>query len=183
MDQSQTTGDRVKENMEFIKDKGLGNTIIIFLTVLAFIINIIMGGGNRFWILLTGGGNLVDYGLAQYDLVFEDLQLWRLVSCGYLHGGIFHLGFNLYALCCIGGIVEKRLGTVQYFLVYHLLMALSVAIWCVLFRDATTVGASSGIFAVIGISLVGNMPGEKKIWSKCQKGKRITYFIIASLEI
>ena len=101
--------------------KTVGNTIIIWLSVIAFIINIIMGGGNRFWIFLTGGGNLMDYGQAQYDLVFNKYQFWRLVSSGYLHMGILHLGFNLYALCCLGNVVEERLGTIRYLLVYHIL--------------------------------------------------------------
>lgn len=170
--------------MKFLKEKGLGNTIIISLSVIAFIVNIIMGGGNRFWILLTGGGNLIDYGYAQYNLVFVDLQLWRLISCGYFHGGILHLGFNIYALCCVGNAVEKRLGTLKYLLIYHLLMAFTVAIWCMIFRNATTVGASSGIFAIIGFALVGYMWSENEIWQQMPKGKRnymLGYVIIGNL--
>lgn len=170
--------------MKFLKEKELGNTIIISLSVIAFIVNIIMGGGNRFWILLTGGGNLIDYGYAQYNLVFVDLQLWRLISCGYFHGGILHLGFNIYALCCVGNAVEKRLGTLKYLLIYHLLMVFTVAIWCMIFRDATTVGASSGIFAIIGFALVGYMWSENEIWQQMPKGKRnymLGYVIIGNL--
>lgn len=170
--------------MKFLKEKELGNTIIISLSVIAFIVNIIMGGGNRFWIFLSGGGNLIDYGYAQYNLVFVDLQLWRLISCGYLHSGILHLGFNIYALCCVGNAVEKRLGTIKYLLVYHLLMAFTVAIWCMIFRDATTVGASSGIFAIIGFALVGYMWSENEIWQQMPKGKRnymLGYVIIGNL--
>ena len=161
-----------------------GNTIIISLCVTAFIINIIMGGGNRFWILLTGGGNLIDYGYAQYDLVFVNYQFWRLVSCGYLHAGILHLGFNIYALCCLGNIVEERLGTVVYLLSYHMLMAFSVAIWCILFKGSTTVGASSGIFAIIGLFVVLNLSRDNKLCTQLSTRKRnyiIGYSIIGSL--
>lgn len=161
-----------------------GNTIIISLCVIVFIINIIMGGGNRFWILLTGGGNLIDYGYAQYDLVFVDYQPLRLISCGYLHAGIFHLGFNIYALCCLGNIVEEKLGTVKYLFVYHILMAFSVSIWCLLFKESTTVGASSGIFAIIGFLLVQNMSCENKLWKQLSTRKRnyiVGYSIIGSL--
>lgn len=161
-----------------------GNTIIACLSVIAFIINIIMGGGNRFWIFLTGGGDLVDYGYAQYDLVFGNYQFWRLVSCGYLHAGVLHLGFNLYALCCLGYIVEERLGTVKYLFVYHLLMAFSVSIWCLLFKESTTVGASSGIFAIIGLFLVLNLSCDNELWKQLSTRKRnyiIGYSIIGSL--
>lgn len=164
--------------------KPTGNTIIIWLSVIAFIINIIMGGGNRFWIFLTGGGNLMDYGRAQYNLVFVNYQFWRLVSSGYLHMGILHLGFNLYALCCLGNIVEERLGTIRYLLVYHILMILTVSIWCMFFRDATIVGASSGIFAVIAIFLIRSLLCEKRIWEQLPKGRRkyiIGYSVIGNL--
>ena len=165
-------------------NKSLGNTIIICLSVIVFIINIIMGGGNRFWILLTGGGNLMDYGYAQYDLVFDKYQFWRLVSSGYLHLGILHLGFNLYALYCLGNIVEKRLGTIRYLLVFHVLMILTVSIWCLFFRGAAIVGASSGIFAVIGFFLIQGLLREKGIWEQLPKGKRnyiIGYSVIGNL--
>ena len=165
-------------------NKSLGNTIIICLSVIVFIINIIMGGGNRFWILLTGGGNLMDYGYAQYDLVFDKYQFWRLVSSGYLHLGILHLGFNLYALYCLGNIVEKRLGTIRYLLVFHVLMILTVSIWCLFFRGAAIVGASSGIFAVIGFFLIQGLLREKGILEQLPKGKRnyiIGYSVIGNL--
>ena len=170
--------------MKFLKEKGAGNIIIISLSVIAFIVNFFMGGGNRFWILLTGGGNLIDYGYARYHQVFADLQLWRLISCGYLHNGILHLGFNIYALCCVGDAAEKRLGTVKYLLIYHLLMAFTVAIWCMFFREATMVGASSGIFAIIGFSLVGYMLSDNEIWRQMPKSKRnylLGYIIIGNL--
>ena len=164
--------------------KTVGNTIIIWLSVIVFIINIIMGGGNRFWIFLTGGGNLIDYGQAQYDLVFNKYQFWRLVSSGYLHMGILHLGFNLRALCCLGNIVEERLGTIRYLLVYHVLMILTVSIECLFFREVTIVGASSGIFAVVGFFLIQSLLCEKRIWEQLPKGKRkyiIGYSVIGNL--
>ena len=165
-------------------NQSLGNTIIICLSVIVFIINIIMGGGNRFWILLTGGGNLMDYGYAKYELVFDKYQFWRLVSSGYLHLGILHLGFNLYALYCLGNIVEKRLGTIRYLLVFHVLMILTVSIWCLFFRGAAIVGASSGIFAVIGFFLIQGLLREKGIWEQLPRGKRnyiIGYSVIGNL--
>lgn len=170
--------------MRFIKERGLGNTIIISLCVLAFVINVIMGGGNRFWIFLTGGGNLLDYGQAQYELIFVKHQFWRLVSCGYLHIGILHLCFNLSALWCLGNIVEKRLGTINYLLVYHLSIMISAAVWCMIFRKETMAGASLGIFAVIGIFLIWVRLSKKKLLEYMPVRKRnyvIGYFIISNL--
>ena len=98
--------------------------------------------------------------------------------------GILHLGFNIYALYCVGNIVEERLGTIRYLLIYHIIMILTVSIWCMLFREVTIVGASSGIFALVGFFLIQGLPGEKKIWEQLPKGKRkyiIGYSVIGSL--
>lgn len=114
----------------------------------------------------------MDYGHAQYDLVFVNYQYWRLVSSGYLHMGILHLGFNLYALCCLGNIVEERLGTIRYLLIYHIIMMLTVSIWCILFREVTIVGASSGIFALVGFFLIQRLLCKNKIGEQLPKGKR-----------
>ena len=126
----------------------------------------------------------MDYGHAQYDLVFVNYQYWRLVSCGYLHMGILHLGFNIYALYCLGNIVEERLGTIRYLLVYHVIMILTVSICCIFFKEVTIVGASSGIFAVVGFFLFQSLLHEKKMWEQLPKGKRkyiIGYSVIGNL--
>lgn len=46
--------------------------------------------------------------------------VWQLLTFQFLHGGIFHLGFNLLALWSFGRIVEERLGVSRYLAMYFL---------------------------------------------------------------
>ena len=100
-------------------------------------------------------GILGKWGSMSYATAFEELQLWRLVTQAYLHAGIIHMGFNLAALLVVGKYVEKRLGSVKYLTVYHLITIIDVVVIDgFLFTNSVSVGASGGIFGVIGIAFV-----------------------------
>lgn len=132
-------------------------TVTFYLAVaivLVFIINVALGGGNRFWIFLTGGGYVRDFGEASLKLVFEQGQWWRLLTCGYLHMGVIHLVGNMAALEIIGTRVERKLGPVWMLIIYNLGTMLTAFLWCLIFPEGWTVGASLGIFVLLGMLYV-----------------------------
>src|SRR4030042_5789870 len=45
---------------------------------------------------------------------------WTLVSANYLHGGILHILFNMFALRQIGALVIEEYGTYRMFIIYTL---------------------------------------------------------------
>lgn len=122
--------------------------------VLIFIVNVAVGGGNRFWIFLTGGGHVKDYGEASFKIVFEQGQWWRLLTCGYLHMGVIHLVGNMAALEMIGTRIEKKIGPVRMLVIYNLGTVLTAFLWCLIFPEGWTVGASLGIFVLLGMLCV-----------------------------
>lgn len=97
------------------------------------------------------------------------LEVWRLVTFQFLHGGLSHLFFNMLGLWVFGGIVEEHLGRKKYaafylvcgifggltYLVLNLLgtsaHAMGVDVPIVLIHDwrAQLIGASAGVFGVI----------------------------------
>ncbi|WP_336644739.1 rhomboid family intramembrane serine protease [Microbacterium sp. USHLN186] len=81
-------------------------------------------------------------------------QPWRLITAMLVHGGIMHFLLNMLALWMIGRSLEPLLGRWR-FLVLYLIGGLggSVAM-AVLDPGAATVGASGGIFALMGALLV-----------------------------
>ncbi len=127
---------------------------VAIITVLAFIVNVAVGGGNRFWIFLTGGGHVKDYGEASLTLVFEQGQWWRLLTCGYLHMGVIHLAGNMAALEMIGTKIEKKIGPVRMLLIYNLGTMLTAFLWCLVFPEGWMIGASLGIFVLFGMLCV-----------------------------
>lgn len=135
---------------------------LAIVIVLVFVVNVAVGGGNRFWIFLTGGGYLREYGEANLTIVTEQGQWWRLLTCGYLHMGIIHLVGNMAALEIIGTKIEKKIEPVRMLLIYNLGMMLTAFLWCLIFPEGWTVGASPGIFVLLGMLCV-------MLWEKNEK--------------
>jgi membrane associated rhomboid family serine protease len=81
-------------------------------------------------------------------------QLWQLLTYGFLHGGLTHLFFNMFALYMFGGEIERLLGTrrfVTYYLVCVVGAALAqlVVVSKLALPPVPTVGASGGVFGLL----------------------------------
>jgi rhomboid protease GluP len=77
-------------------------------------------------------------------------QWWRLFTSNYLHSGIGHLLFNMWALLSVGMLVERLLGQVGFLIVYVLsgLIGSLASVWW--HPITVSVGASGAIFGVYG---------------------------------
>ncbi len=122
--------------------------VLIAISVIAFLAQSLGGAGLR-----TGGGEVYRQGVLFGPLV-ADGEWWRLLTGGFLHGGILHLGLNMYALWFLGQLLEPALGRVQFALLYFVsLLGGSLGVM-LLSPDAPTVGASGAIFGLLGAALV-----------------------------
>ena len=92
---------------------------------------------------------------------FDQGQYWRLITVALVHGGFFHLGFNLYALHVLGSPVELYFGATRYVIVL-LISLIFGSLASALFNDPYTasVGASGMVFGLFGaLALVGARVG------------------------
>lgn len=95
-------------------------------------------------------------GLAQW-------RPWTFVTSGFLHGGIFHLVLNMWALWAIGKYIEQSLGHWRYAAIF-LLSVIGGHVAVLFFTSAVdptewfrrTLGASGGIFGLFGALFVLN---------------------------
>jgi membrane associated rhomboid family serine protease len=87
-------------------------------------------------------------GVAQGDL-------YRLISSAFLHYGIMHLLFNMWALYVVGPPLEMWLGRLRFTALY-VLSALggSVLVYLLSALTASTAGASGAVFGLFGASFV-----------------------------
>jgi membrane associated rhomboid family serine protease len=78
-------------------------------------------------------------------------QYYRLLTSAFLHAGILHILFNMFALAQIGPVLENALGRARYLALY-LLSALggSVAAFLLAPPNQPSVGASGAIFGLFG---------------------------------
>ncbi len=81
-------------------------------------------------------------------------QLWQLVTYSFLHGGLAHIFFNMFALYMFGADIERLFGS-RFFAAYYFVAVLAAAV-CHLVVTAwmggpplPTVGASGGVYGLL----------------------------------
>lgn len=119
---------------------------IIIICVIVFGLMYILGNGSM------DEGTLLAFG-ANWGLLTKNGEYFRLLTCAFLHIGIVHLLFNMYALYVIGPQVESFFGKFKFILIY-LLSAISASTLSLIFNDnAISAGASGAIFGLLGALL------------------------------
>lgn len=98
--------------------------------------------------LLRGGAN-------NQIQVLREGEYLRLFSAMFLHGGLMHLFFNVYALFAVGSNIEGLFGHVRFALIY-MLGGLTGSLFSIMFNSPQTlsVGASGAVFALFAAELV-----------------------------
>jgi membrane associated rhomboid family serine protease len=91
---------------------------------------------------------------ANAAMVTLEGQPWRLLTAGFLHGGIIHLGINMWVLRDVGPVCERLFGNLPYLAVY-LIAVLGGGLASLAWHPeiVASVGASGGIFGLGGAIL------------------------------
>jgi len=89
-----------------------------------------------------------------FMLISSDIYArpWILITSMFLHGGINHIVFNMYALLIFGGILEQRIGAKRFIFIYF--VSGIVAAFLSSFFYARALGASGAIMGVIGVLII-----------------------------
>lgn len=94
---------------------------------------------------------LIQFG-AKVNTLIQAGEVWRLFASTFIHIGIIHLIFNLYALWALGPLTEESLGHRKFLLIY-ILSGLGGSIASFIFSTALSAGASGAIFGLLGALL------------------------------
>ncbi len=103
---------------------------------------------------------LQNFGLVPYKVVYQG-AIWQLVTSLFLHGGLWHIGFNMLALWFLGPPVERVWGMKRFFIYYFVcgiganLLSLAITILgpsLVLFNTGVCLQGCSWITPSIGAS-------------------------------
>jgi membrane associated rhomboid family serine protease len=84
-------------------------------------------------------------------LVWRKFFIWQLFTYAFLHGGIFHLIFNMFALWMFGCELERHWGT-RMFIKYALVTAIGAGISTVIIfpnLSIPTIGASGLVYGIL----------------------------------
>ena len=95
------------------------------------------------------GQDLVHWG-ANFGPLTVSGQWWRLLTCIFIHGGLLHIGFNMWCLWSLGRIAESVYGHWTFATVY-LISGLSASLASLIWNPVIlSVGASGAIFGIAG---------------------------------
>jgi uncharacterized protein len=117
---------------------------IIGINVLFFLLQILIPGFTESLSLVSG------------DVLTRP---WILLSSMFLHGSFFHIFINMYILLMFGSLIERRIGTKRFVLIYFL-SGILASIGFVLFQElllgasGAAVGASGAIMGILGVAIM-----------------------------
>ena len=91
-------------------------------------------------------------------------EYYRLVTAAFMHNGLIHLGFNLYALWILGTLLEHMLGRPRFAALYVVSM-LGGSFGVVLISpNDVTVGASGAVFGLMGAMVFAQRTVGISVW-------------------
>jgi membrane associated rhomboid family serine protease len=123
--------------------------VLIALNVAAFLIEIAGSSGG----LDTQNSSVVfDFGL--FGPLVAEGEWYRLLTYGFLHASIIHIGFNMFALYFLGRILEPGIGTPRFVALYFVSLFAGAFGALLLDPNALTVGASGAVFGIFGATFV-----------------------------
>ncbi|MCW2984496.1 MAG: rhomboid family intrarane serine protease [Conexibacter sp.] len=112
-----------------------------------------LGSGGSIGTSSVGGGWIYQH-FALYGPLVDAGDYWRLVTSGFLHSGIFHIGFNMYLLWLLGQQLERLLGSARFGTVYFTALLCGSLGALVQTTESVVVGASGAVFGLMGALVV-----------------------------
>jgi rhomboid protease GluP len=117
-----------------------------YATLLVLFVNIVI-----YIIMESQGGptyeNLVRFGAKENGLIALG-EWYRLFTPMFLHAGLMHLGFNMYALYQVGRVLEYLIGP-RNFLAIYVVGGLTATLCSFALSPPLSVGASGSLYAIL----------------------------------
>jgi membrane associated rhomboid family serine protease len=115
---------------------------------------------------------LVDLGAKDSNLIVNHGQTWRLVTAMFLHAGVVHYALNMAALLMVGGAVEKSHGFVAAAVLFTVPAIGGTILSALILPQYVSVGASGGIFGLIGACLADIVMNFTLLFGENLNGKK-----------
>jgi rhomboid protease GluP len=151
---------------------------LIALNTLVFLALGLAGVG---W-MTADGGKLVAWD-SNFGPYTTDGDWWRPLTAMFIHSGVIHLAFNMWALASFGPVVERIYGSTRYaslYVVAGLAGGLASVAWN---PGVNSVGASGAIFGVLGALLATWFSTDAAIAREVLRPLRASTLIFAAASL
>jgi rhomboid protease GluP len=136
-----------------------------FTTTMILLINAALFLATGLYSMTSGNGSLmnidiqtlVQFGAKYTPFIVRYGQWWRLVTAGFLHGGLIHIAMNSWVLFDLGAQIEEVYGSSRLIVIYFCATVggfLASMLWSPM---APSMGASAGIMGLIGAMIALGM--------------------------
>jgi membrane associated rhomboid family serine protease len=131
---------------------------LIAINVIAFLAEgggvFSISGGASGTVLREGGllGSSESPGLVGAGVAHG--QWWRIITGGFLHENLLHIGFNMWVLYYLGTMLEPALGRLRFALIYAVSLLAGSLGALLVSPHSLTVGASGAVFGLMGAAAV-----------------------------
>jgi rhomboid protease GluP len=136
-----------------------------FTTMVILLINTVLYVATVLYSAKTNGGafsldldtlTLLLFG-AKSARIVVDGEWWRLITAGFLHGGIMHILMNSWVLFDVGAQMEETFGTSRYLVVYFVstITGYLASLWWA--PAVPSIGASAAIMGLVGAMIANSV--------------------------
>jgi membrane associated rhomboid family serine protease len=125
---------------------------IIAINAAVFLVDAALAGGAG--LSLTGGAGPLSNAGAVYGPAVAGGEWWRLITGAFLHLGLLHIAFNMYALWLFGPIIEQMYGHVEFAVIYFLCALGGNVLTILVAPNVPALGASGAIFGLFGLAFI-----------------------------
>ncbi len=140
-------------------DEVVAGKALIGLNAVLFILTALTGGS-----FVNPSGPLYERFVLFGPFVTQG-EWWRLVTGGFLHASVIHLGSNMLLLWFLAQELEPVLGKVRFTLVYAVSLVGGSLGVIVLSPISPTLGASGAVFGLMGAMIVLQLRARHNPWN------------------
>jgi membrane associated rhomboid family serine protease len=122
---------------------------LIGMNAVVFVLGLVLAGSA------TTNGSRTDLGLdgGLASVLVAQGEWYRLVTSGFLHVNLVHVGLNMLLLWVLGRLLEPAIGSPRFLLLYATSL-LAGSFGVVVLDQGLTVGASGAVFGLMGAAVV-----------------------------
>jgi membrane associated rhomboid family serine protease len=152
-----------KQRTKVVRMRSMGSVPRLTYALIAINVIVFLAEGHGAWTISgEASGSLITKGSLlgsseRLELAGQGVahgQWWRIVTGGFLHENLLHIGFNMWVLYYLGMMLEPAIGRVKLGVIYAVSLLTGSLGALLVSPHSLTVGASGAIFGVMGAAAV-----------------------------
>ena len=134
------------------RQRAVITTAIIAINVIVFVLMVLDTPDT---LMSRGGITKFQFDLGVAEPLIRNGDYYRLISSGFLHFGLIHIGFNMLLLYQLGNLLEPTLGRLRFGLLYVAALLAGSFGAILTAPNNLTGGASGAVFGLMAAAAIG----------------------------